>query len=96
MCDRCGSEFWRSFACVFPAIILSLIGARDAIAQTFPARPVHILVGYAAGSGPDIQARAVARALSSSLGQQFVVENRHDVTGFVEAFTERGGKGRIG
>ena len=83
---RCRSGFWRSRAhCVFAAVILSLIGAPDSIAQSYPARTVHILVGYAAGSGPDIQARAVARALSSSLGQQFVVENRTGANGTIAA-----------
>jgi len=42
----------------------------------YPARPVHVLVGFPAGTGPDFVARVTARWLSDHLGQQFVVENR--------------------
>ena len=45
-------------------------------AQTYPARPVRILVGYAAGGGVDIMARLMGGWLSERLGQQFLVENR--------------------
>ncbi len=49
---------------------------RVAMAQAYPARPVRIIVGYAAGGGTDITARVIAQWLSERLGQQFVVENR--------------------
>jgi tripartite-type tricarboxylate transporter receptor subunit TctC len=45
-------------------------------AQAYPARPVRILVGYAAGGGVDITARLIGAWLSDRLGQQFIVENR--------------------
>jgi tripartite-type tricarboxylate transporter receptor subunit TctC len=45
-------------------------------AETYPARPVRILVGYSAGGGADIAARLIGQWLSERLGQQFVVENR--------------------
>lgn len=45
-------------------------------AQTYPSRPVRVVVGFPAGSGPDVIARVAAQALSERLGQQFVVENR--------------------
>jgi len=45
-------------------------------AQTYPSRPVRIIVGYAAGGGVDITARLIGQWLSERLGQQFVVENR--------------------
>ena len=57
-------------ALVVPAVPLS------ARAQAYPARPVHIVVGFPAGFGADITARLMGRWLSERLGQQFVVDNR--------------------
>lgn len=50
--------------------------SRLAWADTYPARPVRMLVGYTAGSAPDILARIMGQWLSDRLGQPFVVENR--------------------
>ena len=49
---------------------------RSALALDYPTRPVHIIVGFPAGTSSDITARLVAQRLSEQLGQQFVVENR--------------------
>ena len=49
---------------------------RIARAQTYPARPVRIVVGFPAGGTSDIVARVLGQWLSERLGQQFVVENR--------------------
>ncbi len=47
-----------------------------ALGQSFPTRPVRILVGFAAAGGNDIVARIMGQWLSEKLGQQFIIENR--------------------
>jgi tripartite-type tricarboxylate transporter receptor subunit TctC len=49
---------------------------RRASALDYPTRPVRVIVGYSAGSAPDIGARLICQWLSDRLGQQFVIENR--------------------
>src|SRR5258707_6826426 len=49
---------------------------RMAWAQSYPSRPVRIVVGLTAGSASDIVARIMGQWLSERLGQQFVVEDR--------------------
>jgi len=59
----------------FAAFVLAFAAA-CAAAQTYPSRPVKIVVGFAAGSATDILARVTADYLSKSMGQAFVVENK--------------------
>lgn len=68
----------KSFVSInFVAAVIVLCGGMGAVcAQTYPNRPVRILVGFAAGSGPDIIARAVGAQLGADLGQNFIIENR--------------------
>lgn len=63
--------------------ILSLTGAlalpavlRNAYADAYPSRPIHLLVGFPPGGTADIIARLVGQALGERLGKTFVVENR--------------------
>ena len=62
-------------AAVAPAV------SRIALAQTYPTRPVRIVVGFPAGNASDIIARLIAQSLSDRLGQQFIVENRPGAAG---------------
>jgi tripartite-type tricarboxylate transporter receptor subunit TctC len=57
--------------------------SRLASAQTYPARPVRIIVGFPAGNASDIIVRLMAQSLSERLGQQFVVENRPGAGGSI-------------
>ena len=50
--------------------------SRVATAQSYPSRPVRLVVGFAAGSTTDILARLMGQWLSERLGQQFIIENR--------------------
>ena len=59
-----------AFAAALPA------ASRTAWSEAYPTRPVRIVVGFAAGSAPDIIARLVGQWLSERLGQQFIVDNR--------------------
>lgn len=58
---------------------LATAGAQEA----WPARPVRIIVPYAAGGGTDITTRAIAEGLATRFGRNFVVENRPGANGIV-------------
>jgi tripartite-type tricarboxylate transporter receptor subunit TctC len=74
-----GFVHFAAAAAVLPTI------ASPARAQTYPVRPVRVIVGQAAGSGSDIVARLIGQFLSERLGQQFVVENRPGAGGNIAA-----------
>jgi tripartite-type tricarboxylate transporter receptor subunit TctC len=54
-------------------------------AQTYPTKPIHVLVPYAAGGGADANARLLAPPMEKQLGQTLVVENRPGASGIVAA-----------
>ncbi|MCM2252476.1 MAG: tripartite tricarboxylate transporter substrate-binding protein [Ramlibacter sp.] len=62
------------------ALALPLAGA-----QTYPNKPIRVLVGYAAGGGVDAMARMLSQRLPALLGQQVVVENRAGASGVIAA-----------
>jgi tripartite-type tricarboxylate transporter receptor subunit TctC len=57
-------------AVAFPAVL------RTACAQTYPSRPVRVIIGFAPGGGVDIVARLIGQWLSERLRQPFIIENR--------------------
>jgi len=58
------------------ALLMALVLALPAAAETYRSRPVRVIVPYQAGQGTDVAARYFAERLSKALGQQFIVDNR--------------------
>ena len=56
--------------------LLLAAGCGGAAAQDYPAKPVRMVVPYAAGGLPDTMTRIIAQRLSETFAQQFVIENR--------------------
>jgi tripartite-type tricarboxylate transporter receptor subunit TctC len=66
----------KSTLLVAGATALAAIVAQPSFAQSYPIKPVRILVGFAPGGGTDIMARTIAAKMTNSMKQQFIVENR--------------------
>src|SRR3954465_11716064 len=63
--------------------VLALFISAGAGAQSYPARPVRLIVPAAPGGGTDITARSVVPAIAENLGQPIVIENRGGAGGVV-------------
>jgi tripartite-type tricarboxylate transporter receptor subunit TctC len=72
--------FLRILAC-----LLMVLPAAAASAQTYPSKPVRLIVTFAPGGGADFVARAIAPGLSEALGQPVVVDNKAGANGVVGA-----------
>src|SRR4051812_36126337 len=74
----------RKLGAVAVALTLCLLTA-SAQAQTFPSRPIRVVVGFAAGGNVDIPVRIVAAKLGDVLGTPVVVDNRAGAGGNIGA-----------
>jgi tripartite-type tricarboxylate transporter receptor subunit TctC len=77
----------RQFLQLTAGVAALAVIARLAWAQTYPARPVHLIVGFPASGPQDIVMRLIGQWLSERLGQSFVIENRPGASGNVGAET---------
>jgi len=64
-------------------LLAALVLASSSWAQSWPTKPVRVIVSLPAGSATDIVARALAERLTQQLGQPFVVENRPGASGSI-------------
>jgi len=67
------------------AAALALGSSATAVAQTWPAKPVRVVIAFAPGGGTDIMGRLLSKKFSESMGQSFVPENRAGAGGLVAA-----------
>jgi len=63
------------------AALALLLSALPAFAQTYPSRPVRVIVPFPAGGGVDAAGRILAQRLGESFGKPFLIENRGGANG---------------
>ena len=71
-------------ACLLAAAI-NCSAIFPALSQSYPSRPIQLIVAYAAGGTGDIVARSISDRLSAALGQSVIVENRAGASGSIGA-----------
>src|SRR5207244_5657998 len=71
--------------CLMVTLAAFALHAGDAVAQTYPSKPIRIIVPFVAGGAVDALARMLGAKLSESLGQPVIVENRPGAGGNIAA-----------
>ena len=66
----------RQLLALIQGLLLAAAFTQAAVAQTFPSKPLRIVVPAAPGGGTDILARLLSPELSKNFGQQIIIENR--------------------
>ena len=67
------------------AVLALIVASAPAIAQSYPAKSVRIIVPYPPGGGTDLAARLIAQKLTETLGKSVIVENRAGANGRTRA-----------
>src|SRR5688500_13683454 len=67
--------------------VLALVAALPAASQTYPSRPIRLIVPYTPGGTIDAYARALARQVEAQIGQPIVIDNRPGANGILGADT---------
>jgi tripartite-type tricarboxylate transporter receptor subunit TctC len=70
---------------IVAAALAVFVTAHPGLAQTFPSKPIHLIVAYSPGGTGDVVARVIADRLGPALGQTIVVENRAGASGAIGA-----------
>src|SRR3954462_11532462 len=76
----------RTFHCLALSLFAALSVA-PASAQSYPAKPIRLLVPFGPGGVGDITSRAVMQKMSEAMGQQIIIDNRPSAGGIVETET---------
>src|SRR5689334_6212909 len=77
------TAFWKLITAICAAA--TLVSVSTAWSQSYPAKPIRIIVGSSAGGGGDTMARLIAAPMSAALGQQVIVDNRPGAGGNIGA-----------
>ncbi len=72
---------------VLAFVLATGFAASPSSAETYPVRPIHIIIGFGPGSTADVLARMLGQRMSKTLGQQIVVENRPGAGSMIAAET---------
>ena len=72
-------------AAICAALTVCSMASIDVAAQSYPVRPVRLLVGFAPGGAVDIAARVIANQLTGAIGQSVIVENKAGASGNIAA-----------
>ena len=75
----------RLLVVAMAALASSLVQAQADSGEGYPKRPIHLIVGYAAGGANDVVARIVSQRLSERLGRSVIVENKTGAAGMIAA-----------